>query len=434
MIMVISYIGGALWMPIVLFFLLRREENVENRRVGLGSIFVIMLLTNVFLENELGLLLGCVFIAIVMIKVMKCPWLSLFYIPISYILIVVCNYAVEVAYLKVVNLEQGVIVQDDQYVMWTTIGITILVTLLAFLLEKAMRQIAYLFSSKIGREMICLVGGNILLCAVAFLINGWVTRQNEFTSTVATTNFIIFTMYMILALAISLIVFKVHHEREKMENEKQQFESLQEYTSQIESMYTNLRSFKHDYVNILATLSGYLEAKDYDGMERYFNENILPESHKMTKDNYRLNQLSNIKEKALKGLLSSKLIYAHEIGIDVYIDIMEEIENISMNIMDLTRIMGIYLDNAIEAARESAEKEIRFNVVKEEHSVTLVLMNTFQNKEMIFGKIEQNGYSTKGENRGIGLYNVKELLKRYEHVYKNTSIEDEFFVQTLVIE
>ena len=107
---------------------------------------------------------------------------------------------------------------------------------------------------------------------VFFLINGWAARKSDFPDGVTQTNLILFGAYIVLTIAISLIVFKVFREREEMDQEKQQYESLQEYTEQIETMYTNLRTFKYDYVN------------------------ILPTNQIINRENYRLNQLSNIKE------------------------------------------------------------------------------------------------------------------------------------------
>lgn len=60
-----------------------------------------------------------------------------------------------------------------------------------------------------------------------------------------------------------------------MRNEQMQYNSLKEYTSQIEAMYKSVRAFKHDYVNILTSISGYLEAKDYDKLEVYFNDSVF---------------------------------------------------------------------------------------------------------------------------------------------------------------
>ena len=77
---------------------------------------------------------------------------------------------------------------------------------------------------------------------------------------------------------------------------------------------------------------------------------------------------------------------------------------------------------------------ICISVIKEEKAVVITLMNTFEVDEVDINIIEKNGYSTKGENRGLGLYNVKEILKKYRSVLKSTSVQDGFFVQSLVLQ
>ena len=188
-------------------------------------------------------------------------------------------------------------------------------------------------------------------------------------------------------------------------------------------------------VNILTSISGYLEAKDYDKLEVYFNDSVFKESGRLLRDNFKLNQLSNIKDMGFKGLASSKLIYAHEMGIDVEIDILYEIDNFYINIFDLNRIMGIYFDNAIEAAMACKQrKEIKFNIIKETKSVVVILKNTFNQENIALGRLNEYGYSTKGEGRGLGLYNVKEILKKYRNVSKSTSISEGYFEQTLILQ
>ena len=280
---------------------------------------------------------------------------------------------------------------------------------------------------------IILIGGNVLLCMIIFLINNWAARVNHFPSVVEGTNLLIFCVYTFLLIFITVITLKMFHDKEQMEREKQQYENLKEYSAQIETMYTNLRAFKHDYINILTVMSGYFNEKNYEGLEKYFNENILTTREKLEKDNYRLNQLKNIKDLALKGLISSKIIYAHEMGIDVYIDIMEPIEHIAMKEIDLSRVLGIFLDNAIEAALETETKEIKFGMVKEDTVVAVIVMNTFINHNIPVAKLEQEGVSTKGENRGLGLANVKEILQLYSNVYKTTEIREKYFLQKLEI-
>ena len=120
------------------------------------------------------------------------------------------------------------------------------------------------------------------------------------------------------------------------------YNRLQEYTNQIESMYSSLRSFKHDYSNIMLSMSEYFEANDMEGLRSYFNKEILPLSRKITKNTAHINQLMNIKITELKSILSSKLLYAIELNIDVSIEVTDEVISLPMNTLDLCRIAGIF--------------------------------------------------------------------------------------------
>lgn len=428
-----EFFWGSLWMPIALNGLFLKKVGIKKRIQCMLAFFLIMLFSSLFNVGEITVAFDFVLFSFTFLNIMRCTWVQLVYIPLSYILIVLCNYIVDFSCLTIWHLTDEQIRLKMPYVFYIDLSITVLVFLFSFLLGKMIKYSSFFGETKVKKEMIWLIGGNIILCTIVFLINGWAARKSDFPDGVTQTNLILFGAYTVLTIAISLIVLKVFREREEMEHEKQQYESLQEYTKQIETMYTNLRTFKHDYVNILTSLSGYLDTKDYEGLEKYFTENILPTNQIINRENYRLNQLSNIKEQGLKGLISSKLIYAHEMGIDVYIDVMEPIEKIAMKAIDFSRIMGIYLDNAIEAAMECEKKEIKFNMVKEEHTVAIILMNSFQNKDIPFSLMEQCGYSSKGEDRGLGLHNVKEILKKYENVCKTTSVEGKYFMQMLEI-
>lgn len=69
-------------------------------------------------------------------------------------------------------------------------------------------------------------------------------------------------------------------EKVNLDIRQDSYNRLQEYTNQIENMYSSLRSFKHDYSNIMLSMSGYIEANDMDGLKEYFDKEILPLSKK----------------------------------------------------------------------------------------------------------------------------------------------------------
>lgn len=423
---------GSLWIPIALSNMLSKKNGIQKKWVCIALCFLVCLCNSLYV-NEIMIVVDILLLGLILYFFSNRSWQKIIYVPISYILIVMCNYFSEFLFLQFSPLSIEQMSEKMPYALYLDCVITIFVFIGSFLIGRIVQYVKESVGRRVRKEMFWLIGGNIILCTIVFLLNGWAARRAGFPESLYQTDLILFGAYTVLTIAISLIVLKVFREREEMEHEKQQYESLQEYTKQIETMYTNLRTFKHDYVNILTSLSGYLDTKDYGGLEKYFTENILPTNQTINRENYRLNQLSNIREQGLKGLISSKLIYAHEMGIDVYIDVMEPIETVTMKAIDLSRIMGIYLDNAIEAAMECEKKEIKFNMVKEEHTVAIILMNSFQNKDIPFSLMEQCGYSSKGEDRGLGLHNVKEILKKYENVCKTTSIEGKYFMQMLEI-
>lgn len=420
-----------LWMPVSLGILL--GDKIERKKAShFFALFLIMFAVSLLLGDERGMLLVMVVEGLLMRFWLKFSWLQLLYIPFSYVEITVCNLLSQIIAVNILGFTEEQLGRVSPY-KECLVFIVLLFIIALSLVTREMIDIIEKRIFVISREAIFLVIIDVVVCTIVFMISTWINGENDYPEVHRAINMSMM-LYIIFMTIISVVIYKFAKEKAQIAQEKKMQEELQEYTKQIERMYNNLRSFKHDYVNILMALSGYMEEKDYVGMEKYFTEHILPTNHKLNGENFRLSQLSNIKESALKGLVSSKLIYAHEMGVDTYIDIMEPIEKFPMNLLDLTRVLGIYLDNAIDATIECDRKEIKFNIVSEEKSLTIILMNTFVDKGIQLERIGTRSYSTKGEERGIGLYNVKDILRKHRNVYKETEIKDGYFVQTLILE
>ena len=144
------------------------------------------------------------------------------------------------------------------------------------------------------------------------------------------------------------------------EAKQKALQDLQDCTRNLEAVDNGLRSFKHDYVNILLCLSGYIEDGDMGRLKDFFESKIFPTKNLITGGDYKLNQLGNIGVLEIKSLLSAKMIYAHESGIDITIDIPDKAENFLIDTVDLARILGIFLDNAMEAALETQQPYMSF--------------------------------------------------------------------------
>ncbi|MBI6874168.1 sensor histidine kinase [Clostridium aciditolerans] len=220
----------------------------------------------------------------------------------------------------------------------------------------------------------------------------------------------------------------------RQEYKEKEYQQLKEYTDRIEDMDSDLRRFKHDYINILQTLGGYIETGDIDGLKEFYHNDLLKESNKIIdKDRY-LSILKHIKIDALKALISSKIINAYSYGIEIQIEIIDDIHELSINTIDICRIIGIFIDNAIEAAILCDKKDVKIAVVKNDDSTVFIISNSCLEDTPPIYKIYEENFSTKGDNRGIGLKTVRYIVnEKYDNVILNTKIKDCVFKQELII-
>lgn len=246
-------------------------------------------------------------------------------------------------------------------------------------------------------------------------------------------NGITFLILFVLSVRIVYFVYRNTIEEEKNKNRENQYKLLEKYTETLEKSYGNLRLFKHDYLNTLISLSGYITDQDYIGLKTYFNEKIIPLGHQIQENDSRIGILSNMKIPEIKGILSSKLIYSIEIGIQTIIEIVKPVETIPMNTLDFVRILGIYLDNAIEAAIETEEKLLHLAIFYNDQNLYVIVKNSTVSLPIPISKLSQCGVSSKGFERGLGLYQASQILGCYSNVIQETRYDEPYFIQTLII-
>lgn len=224
---------------------------------------------------------------------------------------------------------------------------------------------------------------------------------------------------------------KKHKEFQRMSKEQEQ---QLNYMNSLEKVNKEMRKFQHDYANILLTMRGYLENEDLEGLKNYFQAHILKAEKETLIKNEALSNLDNLKIVELKGLLATKLMRADQIGIKMNIEIPEVIETIDMDIIDLTRIIGILTDNAIEACTKLEEGEVHIAFINtHQNSILIGIDNTVDESSINITDINKENFSTKGDGRGIGLSNVRDLLKGYSNVKMSTQIENGWFMQEIEI-
>ena len=263
-----------------------------------------------------------------------------------------------------------------------------------------------------------------------FNIN-WNTSNNP--AYLNSINNVIFIFYSLILVLVCFSIYLVIKKEETYKMNKLQLENLKEYTNSLEELYMDMRKFRHDYINILSAMNWYIQENDMESLEKFFSKNIQPLDKQIKINNSKLGMLKNIRITEVKGIIASKLIRAQELGIDVNIEVMDEINYINIDIIDLIRSLGILLDNSIEAAINSEEKYVGIAIVPKENSVVLIVDNTFSGEIKSISKLFKEGYSTKGENRGLGLSNLKELLENKKNILLDTFVNNDKFVQVITI-
>jgi len=252
-------------------------------------------------------------------------------------------------------------------------------------------------------------------------------------------HFFSWPMILLSSLIIAMFVsfyFYMRSERERMALQQQKTEqkALQEYTSQIESYQRIVQQMQHDIGNVQSSMEGYLATDDLAGLKEYFYARIKPATDAITKDNFTLARLSNIKVPEIKATFAGKLMDAQSAGIDTTVEATDEIDHIPVDSVALVRMLGIILDNAIEELTTLGAGKLVVACYKAGDGVTFVVRNTCRPDIQKIHELKQVGFSTKGEGRGLGLNNLKEIADAHpDNISLQTTIENGNFTQKLRI-
>ncbi|HEM5490023.1 TPA: GHKL domain-containing protein [Streptococcus suis] len=225
---------------------------------------------------------------------------------------------------------------------------------------------------------------------------------------------------------------KEKQDKEIQELKDKQLADLGRYSRHVESLYKEIRSFRHDYTNILISLNEAIKEEDIVAIRSIYQEVIADSDRKFYDGKYDIARLSNIQNPAVKSLLSSKMLEAQKKGIAISVEVDAEIEPPALELIEFITILSILLDNAIDAAEQCVNGNIVFAYFQEYDRKIIVVENTTVEDKVSTSHIFEYGHSTKGDNRGIGLANVKTILDNYPKFSISTDSSNHRFVQELV--
>lgn len=218
---------------------------------------------------------------------------------------------------------------------------------------------------------------------------------------------------------------------ERIRDVNLQIENLKNYNENLITQNESFRCFKHDFNNIIQAMSGYILLKDMSSLEKYFKK--LKGECNNVKNMERLNP-DVIKSPAIYGVLLNKYKVAEQLNIEMNIEAIIPPEFDSKKEYEVSRMLGILLDNAIEATKECEDKIVNIKFRKDTNNKDLIIIeNTYNNPELDMDKIFDKEYSTKKGNSGLGLWKVKKIVGKSAYLDLYTTKNDEMFKQQLEI-
>ena len=272
---------------------------------------------------------------------------------------------------------------------------------------------------------------------VAFVFLHTLSFVSDIVSTVRHLNSFGSILSTIVFICLLLIFFAMNSRKVQVEKEialkQKKFEQkhLQTYTDEIVKLYNEIRGFRHDYAGMLVSMQMAIDSEDLQEIDRVYNEVLVKANQKLRSEKYTYFDLNNLEDSALRSLIAQSIVYARNNDVEFTLEVKDVITRLSMDLLDLVRIMSILLNNAVEGAADSYLKQMEVAVIKMDFETVIVIQNsckiTMTPSEDLFAL----GFSTKGRNRGLGLNNVKEILDKYDNIILETEMEDNTFRQII---
>lgn len=240
------------------------------------------------------------------------------------------------------------------------------------------------------------------------------------------------TIFVLIIICIfSVVIFISFFQAIKNNELEMKYDKLLEFIKKYEIEIDKQRTMRHETKNQLLIIKSKLIDKDSQkNVISYIDEIIKDNNKKINHSEYA--KLRYLPSNGLKGLFYFKTDEAIDKDIHVDINVSKSIENsflyrLNNNTFNqLGKILGIFLDNAIEAAKESKDKNLGIEIYLNKNKINFIISNSYL-------KLNDNLKSTKGNNRGHGLLLAKTIIKSNNKLSNEMEITDKLFIQKLSI-
>lgn len=401
------------------------KKNIKLKNILILILFAILhTIINLYLDSSIKTLAICLlytmyFYIIFDKKVYKSIFSSVLYI----ILLIIPDLLTLTIITKILNMSKEYYHIHIAGSILGNIIISIIMIIMVCLLRKLIKKVVnYKLSSNMKIIMVSVLTLATITVFFYSLISNYRQNNNIFA-------------YLLLIGTLMIMLFYLIRQKKDNENMFKKYDDLLTIMKNYESDIEEQRTINHESKNELLTIRSKLSEENDKELCSYIDSII---GDKKSVKSAKFSKFKYLPSNGLKGFFYYKFIEAEKRGIKVSLNISKLVENSYLGDMktkdfkDLTRIIGVYLDNAIEAASTSKDKKLGIEIYEVKGIIQIIISNTYDNA-IEKDKVGNERYSTKGKNRGHGLLLVKRILNENNRITSETKITDSLYIQTIKI-
>lgn len=403
----------------------RRHKNIMIDVLILLGFILLNILVFKYTTGTIKTIITCLlysslFFSIFKIKLSKSIFTSIVYV----ILLIIPDLLTLVGAIYIFRVSKEVYYSNIASSALCNLFVCSGMLLLTIILRKSLKKLIN-YNLSTNKKIIVMSSITLVMLAI-FFYN--LIKTFEFNN-----NIITYLVIIVMLICILLYLFK-----QKIENEKisKKYDELLDVMKSYESDIEEQRTLRHETKNEFATIKCKLQDKENNKTIIEYIDSVIGEKEKAGSTKY--SKFKYLPSNGLKGFFYYKFIEAEKKGINVSINISKQIENSFLkdietkDFKDLARIIGVYLDNAIEASSTSEDKKLGIEMYLIKEKIEIIITNTFNN-EINLDKIGKESFNTKGKHRGHGLLLVNKILSENNMFEAKNEIRGNIYIQSLKI-
>ena len=346
---------------------------------------------------------------------------------IIYIIFAFCDSIVGIFYLGILKIPISYF--NDSVIC--ILSANLLIAFLSFCILKAQKvnNIIHTISKWYAGKRVANLVVLIVLCVTTL----WFFFMRNTQSNISFSNYIMNFIVIGSVIVMILGIFKENSDKNQL---KKGYDNLLDYAKTYEQEVVEKSKWQHEYENQLVIIKDKIDPENKKAL--IYIDKLLKNKPSVSNTQW-LIKLSKFPDIGIKGLLHYKICQMIQNNIQVYVDVIDEdlIPSkvpealLEENLQDISMALGVYLDNAMQAANESDNKFLIVEFKCTDKKIEFQISNTYKGN-ISLDKIGQERFSTKGKNHGYGLSIVRDILSRNKHLKQEKELNGMYYVQRLI--